>query len=208
MSTRAAATAALQDFAFGGAVCAAGDVAAQALGAPLAELELDARRTAVVGAYGAVVCAPCECRQFLSPCCTLAKSRSPSLTDHYWYKFLASSFPGADFRAVARKTACELLVALPLFEVPAFTLWSGYFAQGATLGENVAALRAGWAPAVVAGWGIWGPASLATFSLVQAPRNQLRVLYLAGCTWACAISWLSFRRGGAQEDRVAARTES
>ena len=162
---------AAQDFAFGGAVCGIGDIAAQLLGTSTASFELDAHRTAIVSAYGATVCAPY----------------------HLWYKFLAWRFPGQSARAVACKTASELLIALPVFEVPAFSLWTGALEKRLSLDDNIAKARSQWLSAVVAGWGIWGPASLATFAVFADPRNQLRVLYCAGSAWACTISWLSFR---------------
>ena len=160
------------DFIFGGAVCGVGDVAAQAISSEsVAELELDRRRTGVVALYGATVCAPY----------------------HMWYKFLGAQFPGTAFKSVVQKTACEIGVALPFFEVPAFTLWTGRFSKGETLEESLASLRSSWSSAVLAGMSIWGPASLATFGLVRDPTIQLRIFYVSGSLWACAISWLSFR---------------
>ena len=156
-----------QDFIFGGAICAVGDVAAQLIESKRWD---DSKRTAVVSAYGAAVCYPY----------------------HKWYQLLGYAFPGQSFHAVARKTACEMLIALTLFEVPAFTVFTGFFARGETLQESFAALRQGWAQAVVAGWAVWGPASCATFGLIVQPRNQMRVMYGCGAIWACVISWLSF----------------
>ena len=156
-----------QDFIFGGAICAVGDLAAQLIESKRWD---DSKRTAVVSAYGAAVCYPY----------------------HKWYQLLGYAFPGQSFHAVARKTACEMLIALTLFEVPAFTVFTGFFARGETLQESFAALRQGWAQAVVAGWAVWGPASCATFGLIVQPRNQMRVMYGCGAIWACVISWLSF----------------
>lgn len=161
------------DFTLGGIICAVGDVGAQALesGGGLDAKSFDKQRTAIVSAYGAVVCAPY----------------------HFWYKYLAYAFPGSTGRAVLGKTACEIGIALPLFELPAFTLWSGALAQGKTWQENVAALRAGWLDGYMVGVCIWAPASLATFAVFTQPRSQLFVFYCAGSMWTCAISFLSFR---------------
>ena len=169
------------DFVFGGTICALGDLAAQAIeGTSMAKL--DARRTAAVASYGATVAAPY----------------------HFWYKFLAYQFPGTSARQVAGKTACELLIALPLFEIPAFTIWTGAFSKGESLRESMASLRTSWSEAVVTGWSIWGPASVATFGLVADPRNQLRIFYCSGAAWACAISYLSYRERSAESAARAA----
>lgn len=159
----------LADVAFGGAICAVGDGCAQKIGSA----PIDMRRTAAVASYGAFAAVPY----------------------HLWYRQLAVQFPGRSPRAIAGKTACELLIALPVWEIPMFTLWTGKFGRGESIEQSLEALRAGWAHGILAGWSVWGPASLLTFAVVQQPRNQLRTLYTAGAVWACVISWMSFDKG-------------
>lgn len=167
----------ISDVAFGGVICAAGDACAQSLGqrSSSAGIGFDLQRTGAVASYGAAAAIPYS----------------------VWYRRLAVAFPGQSLRAVAGKTACELMIALPIFEIPAFTIWTGYFGRGETLHESSSALQSGWASGVLAGWSVWGPASVLTFAVVKQPRNQLRTLYTAGAVWACVISWLSFEKDGA-----------
>lgn len=42
---------------------------------------------------------------------------------------------------VLKKLACELALAIPLFEIPVFTVWTGLYARGQTLQEAIAQVR-------------------------------------------------------------------
>mmetsp|Transcript_5209 Transcript_5209/g.8035 ORF Transcript_5209/g.8035 Transcript_5209/m.8035 type:complete len:112 (-) Transcript_5209:223-558(-) len=92
---------------------------------------------------------------------------------------------------VVKKMACELMLVVPLFEVPAFTLWTGVFGRGQSPGEAFAQLQREWLTTVQAGWLVWGPASALTFRYVPHVW-QLTVLYGVGAIWCCVISSLSF----------------
>ncbi|KAJ8607733.1 hypothetical protein CTAYLR_010504 [Chrysophaeum taylorii] len=100
---------------------------------------------------------------------------------HAWYGFLNRRF------GLWTKTALEVGVAVPLFEIPALTTWTGVFGRNQTLKEAIAQLRKDYSTALAFGTLVWGPASLFTFSFVP-PRFHLLTFYSIGAVWDWGIS--------------------
>lgn len=154
----------VRDVVGGGLICAAGDVGAQCLNRSSAE-GLDRRRLGAMASYGATAALPY----------------------HVWYRFLARRFPSA----IWTKTALEVLIVVPLFEIPALVCWTGVLGRNQSIGEAVAQLRRDYLTACTYGLVIWGPASVLTFKHVP-PRSQLLAFYAIGAVWDCGISAISF----------------
>lgn len=170
----AAASGLATDVATAGAASCTGDLAAQRFDADGGPISW--RRAAAVSSYGAVAAVPY----------------------HSYYRWLARAFPVAVLGAwpsLARKLAIDLLIVLPLLEIPAFTLWTGALARGETLAESTASLKREWLAATLGSWGIWAPFFLATFRYVPV-AYQLRFVYCAGAVWTCLLSSLTFKGGG------------
>lgn len=71
----------------------------------------------------------------LSACLTFSCFLTASCS--YWYRGLAQVFPDGTRHMVLKKMLCELLLVIPLFEVPAFTIWTGVCGRKQTLHEAV-----------------------------------------------------------------------
>mmetsp|Transcript_11617 Transcript_11617/g.46981 ORF Transcript_11617/g.46981 Transcript_11617/m.46981 type:complete len:191 (+) Transcript_11617:52-624(+) len=163
-----------QDVVIGGTICGSGDLGAQLILSEASKKEVessvDVRRFVAMGTYGATAAVPY----------------------HLWYVFLARRFPTATYL----KTALECLVVLPLFEIPAVVLWTGFFGRNQTLGAAVAQLRADFWTAWGYGLAVWGPASVAIFARVPY-RWHVTSFYSIGALWDFGISYIAFDRSEA-----------
>jgi hypothetical protein len=196
------------DTAIGGVICGCGDAAAQALERRrTGEPAVDQARLAAVTTYGAAAV----------------------LFYHPWYLTLVRLFPEGG-RYVVLKKVCrsaqlitqatrlrtppslaqmvlELGFAIPCFEIPGFTCWTGIFGRGQTAQQAVAQCLDDYGSTLRAGWLVWGPASALTFRFV-APQWQLTALYGAGALWTCVISTMCFDPAMALERKLATATDT
>jgi hypothetical protein len=65
-----------------------------------------------------------------------------ALPYHFWYRGLAALFPDGTRFMVLKKLVCELSLAIPFFEIPGFTVWTGVYARDQSLTEAVAQVPA------------------------------------------------------------------
>ena len=156
------------DVAIGGGICLIGDAAAQRYALSTGDAAaFDATRCGAMTSYGAIAAVPY----------------------HFYYGWL-----NANVATVLRKTAVECLLVVPLFEVPALTLWTARFGLGEDAERAVARLRTNYVEAVATGLVVWAPSSVLVFRFVR-PRWHLAAFYSIGACWDGLMSRLTFGDG-------------
>ena len=164
------------DIAIGTSICCIGDVVAQKYAAH--EKRHESERCKDLDAFDAKRCGAMSSYGFAA-----------AIPYHFYYEWLAKNV-----RGLWAKTAIETLLVVPLFEVPAVSLWTAAF--GLDLGPQaaIAHLRTNYVEAVVTGMIVWAPSSVLVFRFVQ-PRWHLTTFYAVGACWDAAMSRLSFGDG-------------
>lgn len=100
---------------------------------------------------------------------------------------------GKGMRAIASKTCMDSFVALPLYELPSYSLCT--VAPRLGWEASWAKLRESYGQQLVAGLGVWLPSSAIMFMWVP-PHFRILYIYSLDVGWTCLLSYLGNNEPG------------